>query len=279
MLVAGTGRSGTTWLASIIASQIPCRVMFEPFHSRKVKTFHQFHYFHYMNPSEQDDKLYLYSQKIFSGDIKDRWIDRQVENLFPKYRLVKEIRANLFLNWIHLRFPEIPLIFIIRHPCAVVASRLQLKWASDSDIEPFLAQPKLIEDFLKDKLDVIRQAKTVEEKHALIWCISNLIPLKQFERSELNVIFYENLVLQPEIEIPRIFRAINLDYTETVFKYVSRPSTTSIRSSAIVTGSDKVSHWKNELSPQQITNILAVVKAFDLDYIYGEAARPLIKSQ
>lgn len=275
ILVAGTARSGTTWLGNIIASQLPCRIMFEPFHPGKVEGFSQFHYFQYMQITEHNGDLQSFCQSVFTGNIRHCWIDREVDLLKPQYRLIKEIRANLFLRWISLVFPEIPLLFIVRHPCAVVSSRMQLGWATDTDIESFLAQPKLIEDHLKDKLDSIRQAETIEEKHAIIWCISNLVPLKQFGPNDLNVIFYENLVLQPEIEIPRLFQAIHLPYRDTVFARAGKPSTTAMRTSAVVTGDNRITGWRKTLSPVQIRNILAVVEAFELDYIYGESVMPL----
>ncbi len=275
IMVAGTARSGTTWLASIIASQISCRMMFEPFHSKKVKAFAQFHYFHYMRPAEQNLALRSYCQTIFSGDIRHRWIDRRVDRIFSDYRLIKDVRANLFLKWTQTQFPKIPLFFIIRHPCAVVLSRMQLDWATETDIEPFLAQPNLIEDFLADKMDVIARAQTAEEKHAVIWCISNLVPLKQFGEDELNLIFYENLCTQPEVEIPRIFQVIGQPYQNSVFERAGRPSTTTIRTSAVVSGHNKVTRWQEKLSTGQIDNILAVVQAFGLDYLYGDSFTPL----
>src|SRR5918995_2655527 len=174
IMVAGTARSGTTWLAEIIASQMASRIMFEPFHSRLVPAFSGFHYFHYMRPEEQNDELLTYCRRVFTGTIRHRWIDREVEHLFPTHRIIKEIRANLFLKWARIRFPQVPLVLILRHPCAVVSSRMQLGWATDEDIEPFLAQPRLVHDFLEDKLDMIRSAQSPEEKHAVIWCVSYL---------------------------------------------------------------------------------------------------------
>jgi hypothetical protein len=276
ILVAGTARSGTTWLAEIIDSQIPCRIMFEPFHSEKVNAFRRFNYFQYMRPDEENEELLTYCRTIFSGDIRNKWIDRQIGHLFPYFRLIKEIRANLFLKWMQDRFPEIPLFFIIRHPCAVVLSRIQLAWATDSDIAPFLSQGKLVDDFLSDKLDLIKSARTEEEKHAIIWCISNLVPLKQFAPDNLKVIFYENLCTRPQTEIEKIFHTIQVDYRDSVFKYIKEPSLTSIRTSAVVRGNNKVAKWKQELSSSQINNILSVVKAFELDYLYGDSSLPLL---
>jgi hypothetical protein len=278
ILVAGTGRSGTTWLADIIGSQISCRTMFEPFHSKQVDGFRRFYYFQYMRPTEMSCELLSYSRKIFTGDIRDQWIDRQVEHILPRYRLIKEIRANLFLRWIHEMFPEVPLLFVVRHPCAVVLSQIQLGWATDTDIDPFLSQPDLIADFLANKMDIIEGADTVEEKHAIIWSISNLIPMKQFDSVGLNVIFYENLCVQPEAEIPRVFQVLNFEYQDSVLRHSDKPSTTAIRTSAIVTGDNRVTRWKKELSPKQIERILSVVEDFDLDYLYGDSVTPLVSA-
>jgi hypothetical protein len=173
-------------------------------------------------------------------------------------------------------FPEVPLLFIVRHPCAVVLSRMQLGWATDTDIDPFLSQAKLFDDFLADKIETIRRAKTAEEKHAIIWCISNLVPITQFNSGELNLIFYEDLCIQPEVEIPKIFQAIKHQHQASVFEHINQPSTTTVRTSAVVTGEDKVARWKKELSPKQINNILSVVEDFRLDYIYGNTFTPLV---
>jgi hypothetical protein len=250
--------------------------MFEPFHPRLVDGFRQFNYFQYMRPNEQNQELQAYCRRVFTGDIRHRWIDCQVEQIFPRYRLVKDIRANLFLKWLHDRFPEVPLLFVMRHPCAVVLSRMQLGWWTDKDIEPFLSQPKLIDDFLADKMEVIGRAKSVEEKHAVVWCISNLVPIRQFYSDLLPVVFYEHLCTQPEQEVLKIFQAIRHEYDDAIFASAKRPSYTAIRTSAVVTGEDKIARWKRELSPKQISNILSVVEDFELVYIYGDSVTPLV---
>lgn len=204
IFVVGTARSGTTWLGDIIASQISCRSMFEPFNPDLVIAYRQFNYFQYMRPGKTDDQFYNFARKIFTGNIRNNWIDHQNERIFPKYRLIKEIRANLSLKWLHDQFPQVPKFLLIRHPCAVVQSRLSLNWATDLDIQHFLSQPDLIEDHLSTYLDVINGAKTDYEKHAIIWCISNLVPLKQFSRGQIPIIFYENMLIKPDIELPRI---------------------------------------------------------------------------
>jgi hypothetical protein len=275
ILVAGTARSGTTWLADLIASQIRCRIMFEPFNPELVSEYRRFHYFHYMHPDWENEELNTFARSVFTGVIRNRWIDRQNENIFPKYRLIKEIRANLLLKWLHIHFSEVPTIFLIRHPCAVVLSRMQLDWATDRDIEPFLSQPDLVADHLSDHLDLIRSAKTDEEKHAIIWCVSNLIPLRQFMPGELKIVYYEYLCVQPEIEFPAIFDSIGHGYSHSLVEMLNQPSQTTKVTSAVVTGSNKISHWKSSLSPVQIDRILKVVQAFGLDHLYDDSLLPL----
>ena len=279
ILVAGTARSGTTWLGDLIASQIPSRILFEPFNPELVSDYRRFHYFQYMRPGTENPEFYAFAQKVFTGDIRNHWIDRQNERMISKFRLVKEIRANLALKWLHDNFPEVPIIFIMRHPCAVVLSRMELGWATDHDIEPFISQPQLVEDYLGPYLDLIRNAGNSEEKHAVIWSVSNIVPLKQFEAGELRIVYYENLCVQPEVELPAIFNAIGHSYDHALAEKMDRPSQTTKATSAVVTGSHKVSHWKKALRPLQIEQILKVVESFGLQGIYGDSAMPLTSGE
>jgi hypothetical protein len=84
------------------------------------------------------------------------------------------------------------------------------------------------------------------------------------------------LSLQPEVQIPRVFRALNQEYKPSVYDYVDKPSMTSRLTSAIVTGNNKVGLWKNKLSGTQIESILSIVEKFQLDYLYGASCTPLI---
>lgn len=275
ILIAGTARSGTTWLAEIIASQVACRIMFEPFHSIKVKAFRTFEYFQYVRPATENAQLYAYCDTVLRGRIRHPWIDREAAILRPDYRLIKEIRANLFLKWMQQRFPQAPLLFIIRHPCAVVLSRLQLQWATDSDIASFLCQPQLIKDFLSDKMDIITQVRSDAAKHALIWCINNIVPLQQFAPKDLPIVFYEHLVAHPDVAIPAVFQRIGITaYQDSVYKMTQKPSATSKKHSAIVTGADQLTQWQNKLSSRQIDDVLAMVAAFGLDVIYDDSLMP-----
>lgn len=277
ILVAGTARSGTTWLGDLIASQISSRILFEPFNRDLVPEYRNFHYFQYMRPGVNDREFYMFARKVFTGTIRNRWVDRQNERIVSGYRLIKEIRANLALKWLHDNFPEVPTIFLLRHPCGVVASRMELGWATGRDIEPFLSQPDLIDDHLGPYLNLIKNAATAEEKHAIIWSVSNLVPLKQFTTGELKIVYYENLCTQPQAEMTSIFDSIGQKSVKPVIDKIDQPSQTTRVTSAIVTGTDKLTSWKKKLNPSQIDNILRIVDMFGLSHLYGSSLLPLNK--
>lgn len=275
ILIAGAARSGTTWLGDLIASQIACRILFEPFNPDLVPEYRGFRYFQYMRPGTQNPQFHDFAHKVFTGAIRNRWIDHQNERIHSEYRVVKEIRINLALKWLHENFPEVPILFLLRHPCAVVASRIELGWATDSDIEPFLSQTDLVADHLSPYIDLIKSAKTAEEKHAVIWCVSNLIPLKQFEHGSLKTLFYETLCTQPQDELPGIFASFGSDHVGRAMDVVDRPSQTTRSTSDVVTGHDRISSWKRKLETSQIERIYRLVDAFGLGHLYGESFLPV----
>lgn len=278
IIVAGTARSGTTWLGELIASQMRCRLMFEPFHAELVSDFAQFNYFQYMRPGQENAAFLEYTRRVLSGQIRHPWIDRYVDTVLPRWRVIKDIRACLFLRWIHDYYPEVPMVFIIRHPCAVVASRLRLGWATDGDIRHFLAQEPLLNDFLSERMDIIHGATTAEEKHAIVWSVSNQVPLQQMRNTPMHIVFYENLLLHPGEEIPKLFDSIRQPYNESVFRYVDRASMTSRRKSAILENTSPTASWRRELSDTQISRVLRIVEGFGLNHLYGDSDLPAEKT-
>jgi hypothetical protein len=268
IFIAGSARSGTTWLANILGSQVPSRIMFEPFYSDLVYGFRPFHNFLYMRPETNSPRLYNFAIQVFSGLIRDPWIDRETTQLFPQRRIIKDVRASLMFKWLDNKFPAVKKIFIIRHPCAVILSRMKLGWDPNNDINDFLEQNELVEDYLGSKLDLIQSCKSEEEKNALIWCITNQVPIHQFSNSELRMVFYENLVLNPDEEIPSLFQILDIPYRQSYKRNIRRPSITSTRKSAIFTNENLISKWKKELSTRQIDNIQNIVDKFGLAWIY-----------
>lgn len=272
VLLSGTGRGGTTWLSNIINCNNEYRYIFEPFHNEKVPEASPFLYKQYLRPESKNEVLYKAAMTILSGKIKTQWTDFLNKKFYCNKRLIKDIRINLMLKWILVNFPKIPIILLLRHPCAIAYSKMKRKW--DSNLNWFLRQDKLVDDFLYPFKNEMEQAKDDFEKHIFFWCVENYIPLCQISSGEVNVIFYENLCVNAVTELERLFGFLGQKMTEKVFSQLRVPSAMSRGDSAIVTGSNIVESWKNGITRDQTRRAIDILKLFRLDDIYTEDSLP-----
>ena len=134
IFLAGVGRSGTTWVADIINCNNDHRYIHEPFHPYRVKEARNFQYIHYLRPENRETRYLEPAKAVLSGRIRNRWTDSDNKKIFARKRLIKDIRANLLLKWIHANFHGMPIILLFRHPCAVANSWLRLGWGKE-DLE------------------------------------------------------------------------------------------------------------------------------------------------
>ncbi|PIG93295.1 sulfotransferase domain-containing protein [Gloeocapsopsis sp. IPPAS B-1203] len=274
IFLAGTGRSGTTWVSSIINYNNDYRDIFEPFHPYKVELVEHFRYRQYLRIDNQHQEFLQPTKAILSGKIKNQWTDQFNKKVFCQKRMIKDIRANFLLKWLNHNFPEVPIILLFRHPCAVVNSKLHLGWGNHLD--ELLAQPELVEDFLQPFKQEIIAAKTDFEKQIFLWCLENYVPLKQFAPQEIHLAFYENFCKEPKAEIERLFTFLGKKFDDTVFAILNKPSATSRQESAIITTGNVVDSWKKHITHEQLERAIEILSLFGLDTLYSQDPLPNI---
>ena len=157
VFVAGTGRSGTTWLEELINFDHDHRILFEPFNSQEIPLVAHWNYRQYLRADDNDERYLVPARRILSGRIRHPWIDQVNSKHLVRRRLVKDIRANLILHWMHNHFPEIRIVLLLRHPCAVARSKIAMGWLTHLD--DFLSQQHLIEDFLLPFVPLLESAR------------------------------------------------------------------------------------------------------------------------
>ncbi len=276
VFLAGTGRSGTTWVSEIINYRNEYRYMFEPFHSKRVDIIKNFRYRQYIRPDNRDKKFIEPAKLILSGKLRNRFTDYRNKKFISKKRLIKDIRANHFLKWIYENFPGVPIILLLRHPCAVASSKLKLNWGTH--IEEFFSQDELLEDFLNPFKKEIEKAKSVFEKHIFLWAVENYVPLKQFNKGEIHLAFYENFCKDPGYEIERLFSFLNKRFDEKALLKSGNPSSEIRGHSAIVTGENLINNWKKYITKEQRQRAADILAVFGLDGIYAENSMPNIEN-
>jgi hypothetical protein len=227
----------------------------------------------YLRPDNQDTYFIEAAKNILSGKIRNRWTDQYHRKFVSNKRLIKDIRANLLLKWIHKNFPGVPIILLLRHPCAVAKSQLRGSgWPAD--LETFLTQERLMEDFLNPFKKELEEARTDFEKHIFRWCIQNYVPLKQFKQGEIHVAFYENFCQESESEIDRLFSFLGKKYDELVFTSLRRPSPATREDSAITTGNSSIDSWRKKITDEQLQRTVEILSLFGLDKIYSQDSLP-----
>jgi hypothetical protein len=279
VFLASMGRSGSTWVKDIINYNKDYRYIHEPFHPYRNRLVKHFHYHQYIDPLDSSSDFYKPVEAILSGRIRNVWTDSDNATLFSKKRLVKAIRANLLLKWIHVNFPEVPIILLFRHPCAVANSWLKLFWGTEesgtrTDLEGCLSQERLLGDFLNPFRSYIKEARTPFEKHIFLWCILYYVPLTQFQNGEVHLAFYENFCAHPQEEIRRLMTFLNADFDESVLTQLGHASSVSREDSPINIGASLLDDWRRHITSYQATRSVEILKLFGLDRIYSQDSLP-----
>lgn len=274
IFLAGTGRSGTTWLSEVINYDNEYRYIFEPFHKKYVPECSSFRYRQYLRLDNQEKKFLDAARQVLEGRIRNKWTDKLNKKFWVRKRLIKDIRANLFLGWLKTHWPDLPIIFLLRHPCAVASSKIKLKW--DTHLDEFLEQEELMQDYLVPFEHEMKAARTDFEKHIFLWCIETYVPLKQLGENGMHVIIYERFISNIEKEVGRLAEFLNkpIDIND-MKKKINRPSAMSRKDSAINTGNDLLGSWRKYITSSQIKRAIEILGLFGLDALYNEEPMPL----
>lgn len=278
--IAGDGRSGTTWLANLLNYRGELRFLFEPFHPLNEPGMATFEPFPYVRPGSSAPQLEHYIRSVFSPDFQSEWSTRFADAGPFDGILLKCIFSNLFLGWADKIFPSVPKILLLRHPCAVAASKLSLaakgwKWGTES--VQFWDRADLREDYLWPHELLIREANDDPFQHyVLTWAILNRVPLQQLGEDRLHVVFYERLCAEPEKELSRLFRYLGHPEPDRVWEHdelrkrYAAPSCTSRPESVGYSVEERLNAWTRQVDRRQACRSMEIIEAFGLDHLYKE---------
>ena len=275
LVIAGSPRSGTTWLAEMLGTMPGSAILFEPLHPDRVADVRAagMGWRTYRAPGAAWPAGEQLFERILRGELRTAWTLSQVPRygLYPVRRwIVKFVRANLLLGWLTQRFPIPPPVLLLRHPCAVVSSQLRAKWWKSVPKPPrndllFADYPQL--------LPLLDGFSTFEERLAARWCLDTIVPLSLAQPYPFQLVAYEQLLADPARELRRICDRWRVEMPDTGVRRHREPSRSASRDWFEREGYDPLSEWTRALSAEQVERILRVVTAFGLDF-YGSALHP-----
>ena len=300
ILIVGSPRSGTTWLMEILATLPRYTNIFEPLNPIWCPNSFEvgFRSRTYIQPDTNWPEGEEYLRKTFTGQIANIpvkesliisllagfSIKNTMRRLLGDKLIVKSVNMNRLLPWISEKFQLRGIVFIIRHPCAVVVSQLKTGLCGYRPSHPpyidvfptrkeILDEASKINGFEPELFDMLKKIKTREEILAASWCLDNYVPLSHKKPHPWLFVVYENLVKDGENEISRLFNEIGEQkIPKTAFHNLKKPSMVIIKEEEklIKNPIEQLSKWKKTLSEKQIESILKIVSEFGLDFYSNE---------
>ena len=195
ILIIGSTRSGTTFLMESINQNNDYRLIFEPFNNTYTEEWSEFATREYIDPSQTNEYEKNVINKILTGQISNPWVNRYNRKLRSDKRLIKAVRANLLVEYIRAEYPDLPIIYLVRNPYEVVASRINMNFDAN-DVELVRDKSAFIEMHYPDiQYNLLSEKiETKEAKHAALWCLENRFLLRKKSQLDLNLLKYEDII-------------------------------------------------------------------------------------
>ncbi|HLX87437.1 MAG TPA: hypothetical protein VKR22_03095 [Acidimicrobiales bacterium] len=288
LYLAGSRRSGTSWLSEVLCERYRCRFVLEPFrHDRSVRGADWFTYGRYLAPGTSAPEVEAFVGRVLAGRVRSVWSDRENQVRFVRRRLVKDVWQNTLVPWMAGRFPDLPVVYLLRHPLASASSAASMRW--DLFFESMLAETALFAGPLRDVAGLVPDMAADPDPvvpHVLRWCIENAVLTRLLDPSRTLLLFFEDLVDDAPRELARIdaylervgpgrFRVRGAEPAS-----LGRSSLSDYRQESGApggpSGEERLTRWTRELSDPTVARCLEVVDAFGLGRVYGRDPRPLV---
>jgi hypothetical protein len=250
-------RSGSTWLAEVLASAPGTRLIYEPANlpdhlvTGEAAATEPLD----VGPGAASASV----EAALHGRVRGAWVDQLAVGHLPRRRIVKDVRAIGFVDVVAARQPLVPIIVLLRHPLSVASSVVELGWTPLPDAP--------------------RDDQLLGEVHR--WISLHDTGLRAPVSSRALVVTYEHLVSEPDAVLDLIVAHLAAAHpTWRALEQLDRsrlatPSATSFRRS----GERDASAWIGDFDALPRTVVEETAKALGgslLASVYGGRPEPLV---
>jgi hypothetical protein len=287
LVIAGAPRSGTTWLLEVLEGLPGYKALNEPLLRQGTRAKHGFRARSYVAEGRGDSperKAFL--ADVLSGRVGSdlRWSFRGegrrkglLVHAQNRKMLVKFCRLNRMLPWFGEHFDTRGLIFVVRHPCAVISSMLRFGWEHVFEWRNKPWSPLQIDDLPGDLQELftpmVERVKDRLDALAVIWCLDHYIPLLYSDDHPWLILPYERMALDGRSEIQRLADAFGFEMNPSIIEKIGEPSS-SVKGSVADEPRRQISKWKNQMDPKDIDRVLSMFDECGLSAIYDSAVEP-----
>lgn len=198
-----------------------------------------------------------------------------------KFVITKFIQGNMLLPWIteQLDFNYKP-IYLLRHPISTSLSQIKAFGNDEIPLKKFDLPDSINNDRFEEHLEYVNSLKTHLQRQVCLWCINNKYVL-DFNKNNKKwmVVYYENLVSNPEKEILLILETYGLkeliDYFD--FNNFGVPSKTDFKKDFINDPKQQIEKFINRIEQSELLNIQNILDYFDITCYSAFSAYPINK--
>jgi Sulfotransferase family len=311
-VIAGYGRSGTTWVQDAVAKANSLRAVFEPLHPSNIDGAGSFAH-RYISEGREEPELHKHLNKFFCENFHSLWADYRVvrNHLSPRnhdlmswqgclqflrryrefkdnylqfyrqrrhpQRVIKLIRSNMMLSWLRASF-NARIVFVIRHPVAVVLSQLRSRrwWNPYDYIDRYRSDSDLLGTLDAKTKHLLLHSIDDVEAYALCWCIENKVALEQVQKCGIPIVHYELLLLEGFPEWQRIVSALELKQVPGE-QLVSQPSQQTWGQKATdVTRLRRHDSWMDDIDETILARIQRILDATSMTIYTVDNSLPIV---
>ena len=240
--IHGVPRSGTSWLGQIINSSPWVRYRYQPLFSYAFKDR--------INPTSSRNEILAFFKELY--DYEDAFLlqlDKIESGAYPKFEKAevqthlayKEVRYHHILENVFQQVPEIKVIGIIRHPCAVINSWLKApkEFKPEWDVKKEWRRAPSKNQNRPEEFYGFEKWKEVAEM---------FLRFREEYPEQFYLVLYRDLIKNTMEEVRKIFHFINLPVEKQTETFVAQSrSRTHADTYAVFRNKTKDVDWKAEL--------------------------------
>jgi hypothetical protein len=309
-MIAGSGRSGTTWVLDALAVANDLRPVFEPLnpYASRVGSIYAHRA---IAADEQHPELLSFYRRACAGREARLWTQfrQQRRWLLPAFTrlrcrddvarfwktwekflleaprlarmslrneaLVKCIWSNLMLGWLARNLPCVVAV-IIRHPGAVIESELRTGWNPNYAIERFRNDPRLRELTGGRYESLLNRSLSPVEALTVRWVIENQQNIESMAQNRISVHHYESLKSESVGAWRSLASALELTRLPDS-RVLEKPSQQSAPENSDVTGgSTNGPGWMTRLASHEKAAVQRILDITGLNVYSMDSADPQI---
>ncbi len=285
IFIFSTARSGSTWLTELIAAQKGIKYIGEPLllprlakGKSPIPTSWEFLL---PNPNRRallkryfDD---LINNKTGIGNKSPR---SNLHNWITNRIVFKILRCKDLINWFEEEF-EGQIVYLLRHPIPTNLSRERY-----SILPLYLENHEYCSRYLNEKTQnyckrIIENGSELEKK-VLDWCLQNLPSIKYSDRKNWLIIYYEDMVMSPEVTFNKVIKQLKLKDRKKILERYHKASSSTKKSDDDTKkflnkkqiGIERkflINKWRSMVNEEEEMRAFEILEKFRINvYKYGE---------